>query len=408
MRVVVLRRSYLVETSRRLLADEVFPARAQTADDERLAVLERVRRLSVVVERDSERIAHRLVVRIADLSGEFLSLRLVNLNGEGERVVGKIGTIVALGDDQRLGDSQRARLLDDELSVIAQMAGDIAPRPHGIENRRRRRCRIVALDRSQLVDIGEARSTRLEHRVAGSVSADIAKPRLGNIARELDGARPQCGFPIVDLVPAALVVVGAICAQRALSRHRARLIRVDRRFLGHVVIAVGLRRGERRRNVAVLAAAPLVRVERHTVAGRVCLDVGGKRRIGVAQRASHVFLHTRLEEYANGERQVDGTRACRFVNLEMTQRDKRCRNLHFDEVARRQIIRLGHRNNDRAQVTRGVKHVARFAREGVRVNISAGRFHRILEQLLREHDRRERIDLHVVAELVGEGDVSRS
>ena len=31
-----------------------------------------------------------------------------------------------------------------------------------------------------------------------------------------------------------------------------------------------------------------------------------------------------------------------------------------------------------------------------------------MEQLLREHDRRERVDLHVVAELVGEGDVSRS
>ena len=108
MRVVVLRRSYLVETSRRLLADEVFPARAQAADDERLAVLERVRRLAGVVKRDSERITHRLVVRIADLGGEFLPLRLVNLDGKGERVVGKIGTIVALGDDQRLGDSQRA------------------------------------------------------------------------------------------------------------------------------------------------------------------------------------------------------------------------------------------------------------------------------------------------------------
>ena len=58
LRVVVLRRSYLVETSRRLLADQVFPARAQAADDERLAVLERVRRLAVVVERDSERITH--------------------------------------------------------------------------------------------------------------------------------------------------------------------------------------------------------------------------------------------------------------------------------------------------------------------------------------------------------------
>ena len=104
MRVVVFRRSYLVETSRRLLADEVFPARAQAADDKRLAVLERVRRLAVVVERDGERVAHRLVVRIADLGGEFLPLRLVDLDSEGERVVGKIGTIVALGDDQRLGN----------------------------------------------------------------------------------------------------------------------------------------------------------------------------------------------------------------------------------------------------------------------------------------------------------------
>ena len=104
LRVIIFRRSYLVETSRRLLADEVFPARAQAADDKRLAILERVRRLAVVIERDSERIAHWFVVRIADLSGEFLSLRLVDLDSEGKRVVGKIGTIVALGDDQRLGN----------------------------------------------------------------------------------------------------------------------------------------------------------------------------------------------------------------------------------------------------------------------------------------------------------------
>ena len=104
LRVVVFRRSYLVETSHKLLADKVFPARAQTANDKRLAVLERVRRRAAVVERDSERVAHRLVVRVADLGGEFLPLRLVDLDSEGERVVGKIGTIVALGDDQRLGN----------------------------------------------------------------------------------------------------------------------------------------------------------------------------------------------------------------------------------------------------------------------------------------------------------------
>ena len=104
LRVVVFRRSYLVETHRGLLADQIFPARAQAANDKRLAVLERMRRLAVAVERDGERVAHRLVVRIADLGGEFLPLRLVDLDSEGERVVGKIGTIVALGDDQRLGN----------------------------------------------------------------------------------------------------------------------------------------------------------------------------------------------------------------------------------------------------------------------------------------------------------------
>ena len=198
------------------------------------------------------------------------------------------------------------------------MAGNAASRPHGIEDRRRRRCRIVALDRTQLVDVGEARSTRLEHRVAGSVSADIAKPRFGNIARELNSARLQRRLPVANLVPATLVVVGVICAQRALSWHCARLIRIDRRFLCHVVVAVGLCGGERRRNVAVFPAAPLVRVKRHAVIGRVCLDVGSKRRIGVGQRALHALLHARLEEHAYGERQIDGTRACRFVNLEMT------------------------------------------------------------------------------------------
>ena len=241
------------------------------------------------------------------------------------------------------------------------MAGNAASRPQGVEDRLRRRRQIVALDRTQLVDVGEARRTRLEHRVAGSVSADIAKPRLGNIARELDGARPQCGFPIVDVVPAALVVIRAVCVQCTLGGHRARLIRVDRRFLGHVVVAVGLRGGERRRNVAVLAAVPLVRVERHTVAGRVRLDVGSKRCIGVGQRALHVILHARLEEHANGERQIDVARACRFVDLEVAQRDKRCRNLHFDKIARRQLIRFGHRDDNRIQVARRVKHVARFA-----------------------------------------------
>ena len=288
------------------------------------------------------------------------------------------------------------------------MAGNAASRPHGIEDRRRRRCRIVALDRTQLVDVGEARSTRLEHRVAGSVSADIAKPRFGNIARELNSARLQRRLPVANLVPAALVVIGAVCAQCSLGRHRARLIRIDRRFLCHVVVAIGLCGGERRRNVAVFPAAPLVRVKRHAVIGRVCLDVGGKRRIGVGQRALHALLHARLEEHAYGERQIDGTRACRFVNLEMTQRDKRCRNFHFDEVARREIIRLGHRDDDRAQIARRIEHVARFARERVRIDVSAGRFHWVLEQLFRKHDCRERIDLHVVAELVGEGDVPRS
>ena len=182
LRVVVFRRSYLIETSRRLLADEVFPARAQTPDDKRLAVLERVRRLTGVVKRDGERIAHGLIIHIADFGGEFLPLRLVNLDGKGERVVGKIGTIVALGDDQRLGDSQRARLLDDELSVVAQMAGNAAPRPQGVEHRRRGRRRIAILRRAQLIDIGNARSTRLEYRVAGSIGIDIAEQRLRDIA----------------------------------------------------------------------------------------------------------------------------------------------------------------------------------------------------------------------------------
>ena len=212
LRVVVFRRSYLIETHRGLLADQIFPACAQAANIERLAVLERMRRLAVVVERDGERVAHRLVVRIADLGGEFLPLRLVNLDGEGERVVAELGAVVALGDDQRLGDSQRARLLNDKLSVIAQMAGNIAPRPHGVKHRRRRCRRIVVLERAQLVDVGEARSTRLEHRVAGSVSADIAKPRFGNIARELNSARLQRRLPVANLVPATLVVISAVCA----------------------------------------------------------------------------------------------------------------------------------------------------------------------------------------------------
>ena len=408
LRVVVFRRGYLIETSRRLLADEVFPARAQAADVERPAVLERVRRLAVVVKRDGERIAHGLIIRIADLGGEFLSLRLVDLDGKGERVVAKLGTIVALGDDQRLGDSQRTRLLDDKLSVVAQMAGNAAPRPQGVEHRRRRRRRIAILGRTQLVDIGNARSTRLEYRVTGSIGTDIAEQRLRDIARERDGARLRRRLPVANIVPTALVVIRAVWAQCALGGHRARLIRIDRRFLGHIVVAVGLCRSERRQGVAVFAAAPFVRVERHTVAGRVCFDVGSKGLIGVGQRALHVFLHTRLEEHANGERQIDIARACRFVNLEMTQRDERRGDLHFDEIARRQIIRLSHRDDDRAQVARRIEHVTRFTREGVRVDVSARRFHRVLEQLLRKHDRRKRIDLHVVAKLVGEGDISRS
>ena len=338
MRVIVFRRSYLIETSRKLLADEVFPARAQTPDIERLAVLKRVRRLAGVVKRDGERTAHRLVVRIADLGRKCLPLRLVNRDSESERVVGKIGTIVTLGDDQRLGDSQRAWLLDDELSVVAQMAGNAAPRPQGVEHRRRRRRRIAILRRAQLIDIGNARSTWLEYRVAGSIGTDIAEQRLRDIARELDGARLRLRLPVANIVPAALVVIRAVCVQRTLGGHRARLIRIDRRFLGHVVVAVGLRRGERRQDVAVFAAAPLVRIERHTVAGRIRLDIGGKRRIRIRQGALHVFLHARLEEHANGERHVDVARACRFVNLEMTQRDERRGNLHFDKIARRQII----------------------------------------------------------------------
>ena len=338
LRFIVFRRSYLIETSRRLLADEVFPARAQTADNKRLAILERMRRLTAVVKRDGERIAHGLIIHIADFGGEFLPLRLVNLDGKGERVVGKIGTIVALGDDQRLGDSQRAWLLDDELSVVAQMAGNVAPRPQGVEHRRRRRRRIAILRRAQLIDIGNARSTRLEYRVAGSIGTNIAEQRLRDIARELDGARPRRRLPVANIIPAALVVIRAVCVQRTLGGHRARLIRVNRRFLGHVVIAVGLRRSERRQDVAVFAAAPLVRIERHTVAGRIRLDIGGKRRIRIRQGALHVFLHARLEEHANGERHVDVARACRFVNLEMTQRDERRGNLHFDKIARRQIV----------------------------------------------------------------------
>ena len=318
LRVVVFRRSYLIETSRRLLANRVFPAAVQPKDIQRFAILERVRRRAAVVERDSERIAHGLIVRIADFGGEFLPLRLVDLDIEGERVVDKIGTNVALGDNQRLGNSQRARLLNDKLSVIAQMAGDITARPHRIEHRRRRFCRVSSLEREQLVDVGKARSARLEHCVAGSVSADIAKPRLGNVAREPDGARLQRRLPVFNLVPAALVVIGAVCAQCALGRHRALLIRVDRRFLGHIVVAVGLCGGERRRDVAVFPTVPLVRVERHAVTRRVRLDVGSKRRIGVGQRALYAFFHARLEEHANGERQVNGTRSSRFINLEMT------------------------------------------------------------------------------------------
>ena len=171
------------------------------------------------------------------------------------------------------------------------MAGNVVPRPHGIEDRRRRRRQIVTLDRTQLVDVGEARSTHLEYRIAGSIGTDIAEQRLRDIARERDGARLRRRLPVANIVPTALVVIRVVCVQRTLGGHRARLIRIDRRFLGHVVVAVGLRGGKRRRNVAVFPTIPLVRIERHAVASRVCLDVGSKGLIGVGQRALHVVLH---------------------------------------------------------------------------------------------------------------------
>ena len=64
-------------------------------------------------------------------------------------------------------------------------------------------------------------------------------------------------------------------------------------------------------------------------------------------------------------------------------------------------------NNDIGKVTRGIEHIAGRAVERVGIDVSGSGFIRVGEDLLGKDNALEAVDLHVVAQLVGERHVAR-
>ena len=173
-----------------------------------------------------------------------------------------------------------------------------------------------------------------------------------------------------------------------------------------VVVAVGGGRREARAGVAVIAARPCVGKKLDaTVGGRVVSQVVAHIGVRAGKKVGNLALQARAEEHTDGKGQRRGAHALLGIDLKRPKRNQGRRDLHGHVVARAGVLRPADLDDNAREVACGVQSGLCGAGEGVGIDVTARRLCVRRENLLSEHDAAEVVDLHVVAELVGEGDV---
>ena len=293
-----------------------------------------------------------------------------------------------------------------DLAVIAQVGvdmrrGQLCRRvvPLGVEHVGRGIGLVVLLDGVELIDKGQTRGAHSKHQVTVLIGNNRAVELRGVAADKLDDGGGGLGLAVLALLlKLILVVIGAGICQRARCRLRAFLIRVNRRLLLEVVVAVGVGRLKGRNCIAQRAATPLVRVEIHGVGavndGRIMLDVILEPRdlLGRKQVVERSALHARGILHLDGLNVVD--RKLAVYGLKVALRNQRRRNLDRYDIAGLGLVLFGMLNGD--DQVRGI------TRKCVGVDVVLG----LCRLVKRRAVVYKTVDLHKVAQLIGKRNVA--
>ena len=402
-----------LEAIARRLAHLIVPACGKPVHVQGLARLQGMLRLAVLAERQHEPIALLLAVRVLHHGVEALADGILHHDGELEGIVGEIIRVVPIGQLQLLRHRQRTGLIDAQLAVIAQISVDLRLRsrlpdaaPLRVQHVCGSRRAVLFLDLVQLVDVGQTRRAGLEIAGTRGILADSAFDLLGGIAGEGHVLGLRDGLAVLYGVVVVLVVVGRAALHRLRGRG-ACLIGVDGRVLREVIVAVARCRLERGDRVARFLAGPLVGVEVHLAR---CVGVVRHIRlhgvIGVLQQIECRRLHAGGVQHRDRRGVRDAHGVLRQIDGEVAQRDQGCGHLHLHLVAHRSIVRTRDFDHDVLQVGSGQTGM-HGAAEMVRVDVPVRGLGLAAVHRSVVHELGQVGDLHVIAQLIIEGDIAR-
>ena len=400
------------EAVARRLAYLIVPACGKPVHVQGLARLQGMLRLAVLAERQHELIALLLAVRALHHGVEALAGGILHGDSKLEGFVRKISCVIPNGQLQLLRHRQRAGHIDAQLAVVAQMGVDerfrgglLDAAPLRVQHVRGRVRAVLFLDLVQFVDIGQTRRAGLQIAGTRGIPSDGALDLLSGIAREGHMHGLRNGLAVVHGVVVVLVVVRRVFLYR-LRRNSARLIGVDRRVLREVIVAIARCRLERGDHVARFLAGPLVGVEAHLArCVGVLLHIRLHGVIGILQQIERRRLHAGGVQHRDrrGVRDVHGI--FRQVDGEVAQRDQGCGHLHLHLVAHRNVVRTRDGDHNVLQIgsSQAGMHVTA---EMVRVDVSISGLGLAAVDRSVVHELGQVGDLHVIAQLIIEGDVA--
>ena len=400
------------EAVARRLAYLIVPACGKPVHVQGLARLQGMLRLAVLAERQHELIALLLAVRALHHGVEALAGGILHGDSKLEGFVREISHVVPIGQLQLLRHRQRAGHIDAQLAVVAQMGVDerfrgglLDAAPLRVQHVRGRARAVLFLDLVQFVDVGQTRRAGLQIAGTRGIPGDRALDLLSGVAREGHMHGLRNGLAVVHGVVVVLVVVRRVFLYR-LRRNSARLIGVDRRVLREVIVAITRSRLERGDHVARFLAGPLVGVEAHLArCVGVLLHIRLHGVIGILQQIERRRLHAGGVQHRDrrGVRDIHGI--FRQVDGEVAQRDQRCGHLHLHLVAHRNVVRTRDGDHDVLQIgsSQAGMHVTA---EMVRVDVSISGLGLAAVDRSVVHELGQVGDLHVIAQLIIEGDVA--
>ena len=400
------------ETIARRLAYLIVPACGKPVHVQGLARLQRMLRLAVLAECQHELITLLLAARVLHHGVEIFADGILHRNGELERLVREIIRAVPNGQRQLLRHRQRTGHFDAQLAVVAQIGVDQRLRgglldaaPLRVQHIRGRSRAVLFLDLMQLVDVGQTRRAGLEIAGTRGIPGDSALGLLGGVAGEGHMLGLRNGLAVLHGIVVVLVVVRGAALHRLRGRG-ACLVGVDVRVLREVIVAIARCRLERSDRVTRFLAGPLVGIEVH-----LARCVGVIRHIllhgviGVLQQIERRRLHAGRVQHRDRRGVRDAHGVLRQVDCEVAQRDQGRGHLHLHLVARRSIVRTRDGDHDVLQIGSGQTGM-HVAAEMVRVDVPVRGLGLAAVHRSVVHELGQVGDLHVIAQLIIEGDVA--